>query len=277
MGTSTCVGTRIMGGDAHGTGGGQASCGGSRCYGENSRGLTLNASGCYLWRLVGSCICSTAVLSGKEIPLKSMFGRRMLAGVVTMAGMLFSSGCEHKQPYVPTVVEIPAGFTTAWTAELDSAKNPIEQMYVRDDSIFVYTHSRLIYVLSRSGGRDCAWGEGRDDRPGGQVLAPVVLKKVAASSIPTTATLEVYDLKGKFIRSIDIGAPFRSGAIGVGSTVYVGTDTNNGGRVSAVDLDRPYSPVRWELMTFGGLSGDAGAVSRVTVRRRGRRARVCGQ
>ncbi len=229
----------------------------------------------YLWRLVGSCICSRAVLSGKEIPLKSMFGRRMLAGVVTAAGMLISSGCAHKQPYVPTVVEIPArSFTTAWTAELDSPNNPIEQMYVRDDYIFVYTHSRLVYVLSRTGG-EILHGERVVTTPGSQILAPVVLKDRIV--YPTTATLEVYDLHGKFIRSIDIGAPFRSGAIGVGSTVYVGTDTNNGGRVSGGGSGSAVQSGEMGIDDVRRFVGDAGAVSGIAVRRRGRWARVCGE
>jgi outer membrane protein assembly factor BamB len=194
----------------------------------------------------------SASFSGKEIPLKSHFGKRVLAAMVMSAGLLAGSGCAHKQAYVPTVVEIPArSFTTAWTADLDSAKDPVEAMYVRDDYIFVYTHSRMSYVLSRSGGQ-LLHGE-KVVPAGSQLLAPVILKDRIV--YPTTATLEVYDLHGKKQKSVDIGAPFRSGAVGSGSIVYVGTDTSNGGRVSAVDMDRPYGPVKWELMTFGGLSG----------------------
>ena len=171
--------------------------------------------------------------------------------VLAIVGVsLALAGCAKKAP-PPRIVEVPAqSFTRAWTAELQSKHNPVERLYVREDLVFIYTHDRVVYVLDRNGGqlRHADFVV----RPGSQLLPPVVL----ATEIiyPATSTLEVYDRRGSKVRTINVGSPLRSGAIGAGRNIYVGTDASNGGRIAAIDLDRPYDPVRWELMTLGGLS-----------------------
>jgi hypothetical protein len=91
---------------------------------------------------------------------------------------------------------------------------------------------------------------------------PVVLKNRIV--YPTTTYLEVFDFEGRYVPhpmrpSDELEGPFsqsvnfviRSDAIGAGRLLFMGGDFPGSGRAVEVDMDRPYIPAIWTLMTPG--------------------------
>jgi outer membrane protein assembly factor BamB len=166
--------------------------------------------------------------------------------------LLLAGGCANKdQQSTGGFGELPSGsFKADWTARLElGARERVKEIHLRGDSVFVYTTANNSYMLSRSGGHVQAI-----HRVGGQsnIEAPVILQDRIL--YPTNTGLAQFDLKGKRLEPIELGVSLRGGADGTGKLVYVGTDHPNGGRLVCIDLDRVYSPAKWELLTIAGVS-----------------------
>jgi outer membrane protein assembly factor BamB len=171
----------------------------------------------------------------------------LAAAVMTMAG------CRKVAPPKPAEIgPVPANsFARAWMAPLDLRNDDLEQLHVRDHGIFAYTEGHASYTLSRQGGALTAASQVTS--PATRLGPPVVLGDKIV--YPTNTTLEIYDLVGKKIRTIELDFAMRSPAVGKGNTIYVGADFPGGARFIAIDIDKSYrrSP-RWAFVTGGGVS-----------------------
>jgi outer membrane protein assembly factor BamB len=170
--------------------------------------------------------------------------------MVGIAAMVLIGGCATPQQVRREPQILPAqSFARQWTAELDLQRDNVEQIHVRPDMVFAYTQRRHSYVLNRGGGHL----EGIHILPREmRVRGPVVGSERIV--YPTSATLEVFDLRGRRLQTVPLPRAARSGAVGRGAFVYIGLDYPGGGRISAIDVSRPHAHSAWERMTFGGVS-----------------------
>lgn len=175
---------------------------------------------------------------------------KQLMSVVIAAGLI--AGCRHQaEPAAESKIKpLPAqSLIRQWTADIPlSAGDQLTDIYVRDNAVVAYTKKHTTIAINRESGQlyDIA-----EFDPSGQVMrAPAVL----ADRIiyPTGTTLEIFNYRGNKLRSMLMPWTIRSGVSGLSQRVYMGADGPNGGRVLAVDTDKTYDYVNWELMTTGG-------------------------
>lgn len=83
--------------------------------------------------------------------------RDLPAAVVAVAGLALV-GCASPQPVDTTpqgsrLIE-PNSFQVAWRVNLDTSRHgDIDQVFLRDDSVFVYTDKKVVQRVSAGGGR----------------------------------------------------------------------------------------------------------------------------
>jgi outer membrane protein assembly factor BamB len=151
----------------------------------------------------------------------------------------------------PLPREIPANaFVAQWKAPLELGRgNAINHLYLRGDTLFVYTQANRVYALSAAGGQ-ILWAATVAD-PRERLQPPLVIKDLTI--IPTSATLELFQ-GGKKLRTIKLNFAVRSPASGDGDFIYIGLDSANGGRLAKLDITRSYGNTVWELLTRGGIA-----------------------
>jgi hypothetical protein len=148
---------------------------------------------------------------------------------------------------------VPANsFVRAWTNDLKVGKDPVEELYLRGDSLFVYTNEHLVYVVDRAGGSTRYLAQ--PSVSGGILRPPLPIGQWVA--YPSGSTIDILTNRGRAARTIELDKPVRSGAVGDDrQTVYVGLDHYGGaGTVASVDITRPYKVINWELMTYGAVT-----------------------
>jgi outer membrane protein assembly factor BamB len=169
-----------------------------------------------------------------------------------------SAGCRSNRndPHAagangPMPREIPANaFVAQWKAPLELGRgNEINHLYLRGETLFVYTQSNRVYALSAAGGQ-ILWAATVSD-PRERLQPPLVIKDLTI--IPTSSTLELFQ-RGKKLRTIKLNFAVRSPAAGEGDFIYIGLDSANGGRLAKLDITRSYGNTVWELLTRGGIS-----------------------
>ena len=152
-------------------------------------------------------------------------------------------------------------FASQWSTRLGGAGgDPITALHVTDQFVFAYRRGGTSTVIDRSSGRLLHIDEPKDGSV--RMHPPVVLKDRIV--YPTTTFLEVFDLKGRYIRhpmrpTDELDKPFsqnlpsaiRSDAVGSGKVVVLGADSAAGGRFVEVDMMRPYVPELWTLLEPG--------------------------
>jgi outer membrane protein assembly factor BamB len=181
------------------------------------------------------------------------------AGLLGVASLGLSAGCANGGEPLPEegkIVPVPAGnFTVAWRAQLEPQRDALVELHLVEDRVYAYSRNHVSYAIDRASG-------------GLQFITPV---KISGDTLrppihlpervvfPSASSLEVYDKSGRYQHPVDLPYPTRSAGIGVsrpgtGDFVVLGLDYPRGGRAAAITVDRPYGNVRWELMTFGGVS-----------------------
>jgi outer membrane protein assembly factor BamB len=155
---------------------------------------------------------------------------------------------------VPTAgvpMPVPANsFVRQWANDLKLVKDPVEHLYLSDDTVFVYTASHLVYAIGRSGG-DLKY-LAQPEVSGGILKPPVIMGDRVV--YPSGSTVEVFNNRGRPIRTIELEKPVRSGGIGAGNTLYIGLDHPGGrGVMASIDITKAYHVINWELMTFGAI------------------------
>jgi outer membrane protein assembly factor BamB len=186
--------------------------------------------------------------------------KKPLFGSILIATAL-ASGCRHVQPPPPvTFGSVPAGsFVRKSTADLLLKNDAVQSLYLRDELLIVYTQNHDAYSLARNGLVLESLAEVTS--PASHLGPPVVFQQ--AIIYPTNTTLEVYAHDGRKIRQIDVQRAMRSPVVGAGSTLYMGVDYNTGGRVIAIDPDRPQVPIRWEFLTRSGIAAAPAVVNNI--------------
>jgi outer membrane protein assembly factor BamB len=168
-----------------------------------------------------------------------------------MAALALAAGCESatvgQPPAFSGVKQIPAqSFAKAWDEDLNLAPGvTITRLYLRDNLVFAYASDNQVFAIDRKAGT-LAFLCG-PIVPAGQVLrAPVVYPAFVA--FPTSHTVETYSLKGKFLRSIDLGFSTTCDGAGMDNNLIIGSN-EPGGRVAEIDMTMEYGYHKWSLDT----------------------------
>ena len=176
-----------------------------------------------------------------------------LVGAAAMVSALAIGGCRKDPAKVqgPTIGAIPPNsFVQHWRAPLNLENDSITELHLRDKNLYAYTRGDVAYSLSRAGG-DTQFGA-PIQASGGVLRPPVEIKDRIV--FPTATTMEIYRTNGTFERRFPLDYSTRSPAAGLENMVFIGLDYPRGGRLAAIDVDRPYANIRWELLTRGGVS-----------------------
>lgn len=160
-------------------------------------------------------------------------------------------GCRHTTPPTAQAIgSVPAGsFVRAWMADLGIGKDPARDIFMRGDCVIVYTRGAFSYVVGRTSGEMRFIHEIKTT--GGVLRPPILLTDKLV--YPTATTLEIYAVKGKHLRTMELPNSTHGPGAGIGNTVYVSLDYPGAGRVGAVDLTRDFNIMKWELYTRAGV------------------------
>jgi outer membrane protein assembly factor BamB len=172
-----------------------------------------------------------------------------------MLGTLALAGCRSNQKVAAKspVTPLPVGsFARAWTAPLELGSDVVREMHLTGDRLFVYTGRNTSCVVNRNSGHLDSFS---DVQVGGGVLkAPVMMGDYIV--YPTTSTLEIFNLRGRPLKSIPLDSPLSASGVGAGNIVYVGENKLGGyGRLCAIDITRNAAVPRWGILTRGAITG----------------------
>jgi outer membrane protein assembly factor BamB len=164
--------------------------------------------------------------------------------------------CTETVPFKHNAVSVlPMGsLERAWFVDLDTKSDPVNRIDVRDKMVYVYTDSKRVICYDRKAGTPQFTMQVKS--PDINMRPLVELKDRLV--FPTATSLEVYDNKGAFDKSIPLERPLQSDAAGENEMVYFGSAGPHGGLVEAYDVSAPYAPQRWEFLTHDGGNVSAG-------------------
>ena len=149
---------------------------------------------------------------------------------------------------------VPANsFVRTWTNDLKLGDDPVDELHLRGDTLFVYTKSHLVYAIDRAGGNSRYLAQ--PNVSGGILRPPLPMGEWVI--YPSGSTIDVLTNRGRPARTIELDKPVRSGAAAGldGRTIYIGLDHYEGaGTVAKIDVTRPYKVIDWELMTDAAVS-----------------------
>src|SRR5207248_6530853 len=129
----------------------------------------------------------------------------------------------------PATAEVPMpvpanNCVRQWANDLKLVKDSVASLHLREENIFVYTKSNLVYAIGRTGG-DLKY-LAQPQVSGGVLRAPLVLGDRVI--FPSGSTIEVFNNRGRQLRTISLEKSVRSGAVGIGNIIYVGLDHPGG-------------------------------------------------
>ncbi|MDB5324525.1 MAG: bamB [Phycisphaerales bacterium] len=136
----------------------------------------------------------------------------------------------------------PGSFEVSWTA--DTGVKALQQFYYTGDTIFLYDKGNVVSAYDPNGGLKFRTTVGDN---GDLLREPMVQPNRII--IPTGGTLELLTQKGVKTQGFVLPQPIRSPGVAVNDFVYFGSDSETGGRLSAVDLTRKYYVNRWTALT----------------------------
>jgi outer membrane protein assembly factor BamB len=179
--------------------------------------------------------------------------------VLSVVFLLDTAGCTRKkQP--DAVAPIPVGsLVRDWKFDLDLSRrdDEIRGLYLRDKILYAYTQRNTVVALDAASGRALF---SADVTPDGIPLKPPIPLKDRVA-FPNGATIEVYDLRGKKVESVDAERSIRSPGVAFENTIYIALSYPAGARLAALDLSRRFDRARWELMSPGTSISAAPTVS----------------
>lgn len=192
--------------------------------------------------------------------------------ILVLSTAALAAGCKSNGPeydQTPRALQ-KNSFARQWATELrGGGSDPVTRVYLSDQFVFAYRQGGTASVMDRATGRLLHIDQPRDGNH--RMHPPVVLKNRIV--YPTTTYLEVFDLDGRYVPhpmrpSDELEGPFSqslnfvigSDAIGSGKLLFMGGDFSGSGRAVEVDMNRPYIPAIWTLMTPGATVSAAPAL-----------------
>ncbi len=175
--------------------------------------------------------------------------------IALAASLTLGTGCtSHRGGGGPgsKIAPLPANsFAQQWFNDLKLSKDTVTKLYLRDDTLFAYTNGDQVFAVGSQGG-DLRY-LAHPQVSGGKLRPPLVLGNYVV--YPSGSTLEIFNKVGRPVKTIDFDKSTRSGAVGLGFTIYLGLDHFGGtGVIASVDINRPYHFVNWELLTGAAVS-----------------------
>ena len=163
-------------------------------------------------------------------------------------------GCGHEQMSGPskTPIDLPAGsFTEVWHESANFDNDAKATGLTLSGGVLLLTSDANQAVGFDLGGATtfrsvAAPGDAK------RLGRPIVTKSGVA--IPTSSTIEYYSPKGSLVRTIELGTPIRSAPAVLDDVLFLGTDSETGGRLSAIEVTRAYNFADWELLTGSLIS-----------------------
>ncbi len=155
------------------------------------------------------------------------------------------AGCRSKEVFTTETKMVPPGsFIRVWTGDPDFKK--ITASTISGDFIFLRGQENLVagYDMSGSLKFRSHIGNGYD-----VVGEPMVQGERII--YPVSSGLEIYNFEGTPVKRIPFNQPIRSAGVVSGQTVYIGTDSLQGGRLAALALDGDYLHSRWTRLMGG--------------------------
>ena len=187
----------------------------------------------------------------------------VLSTVLVGAG---SGGCaggnRNKGKATEGPVAVPANsFVRHWTNDLKlGAKDGVDELHLGEDVVFAYTKGDLVYAVGRSGG-DLRY-LAQPDVSGGVLHAPLVLGERVI--FPSGSTVDVFNNRGRLVRTVALEKSVTTGAVGSGNIIYVGlAHTGGTGVMASIDITKPYHVTNWELMAYGPIHSTPAMFDRV--------------
>jgi hypothetical protein len=167
-----------------------------------------------------------------------------------------TGACAQPQEFKHNAVAVlPMGsLERAWFVDLDTKSDPVVRVDVRDKFVYIYTASKRVICYDRKAGTPQFSMQVKSPDVN---LRPLVELKDRLV-FPNATTLEVFDLKGVFDKSIPLDRPLQSNGCGENEMVYFGSAGPHGGLVEAYDVSAPYAPRKWEFLTHDGENVSAG-------------------
>jgi hypothetical protein len=150
------------------------------------------------------------------------------------------SGCASR-PQTNTADSGPApaeSFVKKWS--VDAGYKTIQSFHKSGDMLYVYGPNSQVAAIDLSGGLQFRTRVGG---AGDVVGAPMT--QAERIIFPTSSSLEIVSRKGNKQRTIRLEQPMRSPGVAAEETVFAGSDSDQGGRLAAIALDRPYDIYRW--------------------------------
>lgn len=141
----------------------------------------------------------------------------------------------------------PGSFVSNWSASVGFDK--VNAFHFVDDMLFVYGPENMVAAFDTAGGLKFRMQIGL---PGDRIAPPMVQPERVIFA--TGSVLEIVNRDGIRLKTIDLERPVRSPGVAVGDMVYVGVDSQTGGRIAAVSLAKPYGdPAVWTRMARGAV------------------------
>jgi outer membrane protein assembly factor BamB len=155
---------------------------------------------------------------------------KLLAGLVLGASI---AGCQTVKKQVEIVPAPPQSFVRQWTATVPLKDDQLQAIYVRGDSLYAYSKKNQVFVFSAAGGKLLYADQ---VAPAIGTLRPPVLLPEGKAAFPTGDTLEIFDKAGKRLQSVKLPRPTHSPGVALVNTMYIGVDSETGGRLASLDL-----------------------------------------
>lgn len=172
-------------------------------------------------------------------PYRNLMKLTLLAALVGAVDL----GCVSHPTAPVQVTDVPPGsFITAW--QFPVGVKSVNKFFLEGNQIFAYDPKNRVASYDLKGGLKF---NTQVAEPGDVVGPPMV--QADRIIFPTNSTLELHAPNGVLVKSLPLEQPLRSPGVVVDQTVYIGADSDTGGRIAAIALDRKYNIYRWTVLT----------------------------
>ncbi|HEX8325120.1 MAG TPA: PQQ-binding-like beta-propeller repeat protein [Tepidisphaeraceae bacterium] len=153
-------------------------------------------------------------------------------------------GCKTTQTVTrqPVGDIAPGAFQVAWT--IDAKATAPTAFYFLENTIFIYEKGNVVSAYDINGGLKFRTTVGE---AGDLVGMPIVQPDRVI--FPTSGALDLYTPSGVKTKALTLPQPIRSPGVVVGDSVFVGTDSDTGGRLASINLTRSYNVYNWTVLT----------------------------